>query len=178
MDTWQTHTQVDVFCDMDTDGGGWTVFQHRIDDSVDFYKNFSSYENGFGSLHGNFWLGLRYMNEMTSRRTNRLRIDLQTSNATKMYDVYEGFSVGPVGPSYLLSPYHDGMAFTTYDHDMDNVISSNCASAYHGAWWYNSCYKANLNGQYFVPGTKYGTGMIYNSYEILLSLKESKMMFK
>ncbi|XP_052786230.1 ficolin-2-like [Mya arenaria] len=101
MDTWQTHTQVDVFCDMDTDGGGWTVFQHRIDDSVDFYKNFSSYENGFGSLHGNFWLGLRYMNEMTSRRTNRLRIDLQTSNATKMYDVYEGFSVGP-GSNYTL----------------------------------------------------------------------------
>ncbi|WAR29182.1 ANGP2-like protein, partial [Mya arenaria] len=54
---WNTSSRAEVVCDMDTDGGGWTVFQHRVNGSVDFYRNFSSYENGFGSLHGEFWLG-------------------------------------------------------------------------------------------------------------------------
>lgn len=33
------------------------VFQHRFNGSVDFYKDWSSYENGFGDPHGEFWMG-------------------------------------------------------------------------------------------------------------------------
>ncbi|XP_052786348.1 fibrinogen C domain-containing protein 1-like [Mya arenaria] len=62
MVTWHTHKRFNVFCDMDTDGGGWTVFQYRFNGSVDFYKNLHNYEAGFGSLHGEFWLSKEILN--------------------------------------------------------------------------------------------------------------------
>ena len=36
------------------------VIQRRIDDSVDFDRNWTEYQRGFGQLDGNFWLGEFY----------------------------------------------------------------------------------------------------------------------
>ncbi|WAR28951.1 TEuncharacterized [Mya arenaria] len=99
--TWKRNQNASVFCDMDTDQGGWTVFQHRVDGSVDFYRNFSSYENGFGSPQDEFWLGLKLMHEMTSRATHDLRIDITRANDSTGYVVYADFSVG-AGSDYTL----------------------------------------------------------------------------
>ncbi|XP_052786762.1 uncharacterized protein LOC128222045 [Mya arenaria] len=195
--TWKSHQNESVYCDMNTDHGGWTVFQHRVNGSVDFYQNFSSFENGFGSLQGEFWLGLKLVYEMTSRTTNDLRIDIARANDSTAFVVYTGFSVG-AGTNYTLhvdnsrsesglavlpygsEPFNifaNSSAFSTFDHDND-VWQSNCALVFHGAWWYNHCmYYSNLNGHYYTPGTYVAnrTAMTFDSKE---SLKTSKMMFR
>ena len=55
--------------------------------------------------------------------------------------------------------YHNGKSFSTYDADHDSKSGGNCAVVVHGAWWYGSCYRSNLNGHYATSPTtahKYG----------------------
>ncbi|GFO06996.1 fibrinogen-related protein 3-2 [Plakobranchus ocellatus] len=46
-----------ILCDTHTDGGGWIVLQRRATGDVDFYRDWTSYREGFGSLTGDFWMG-------------------------------------------------------------------------------------------------------------------------
>ncbi|CAJ0947740.1 unnamed protein product [Ranitomeya imitator] len=55
-----------VLCDMITDGGGWIVFQRRVDGSEDFYQDWETYKRGFGNQATEFWLGNENIHRLTS----------------------------------------------------------------------------------------------------------------
>ena len=57
---------LDVYCDQRTDGGGWNVFQRRMNGEVDFYRNWTEYKNGFGDPNGEFWLGNEHLSILTA----------------------------------------------------------------------------------------------------------------
>jgi len=92
----------DVFCDQTTAGGGWTVFQKRLDGSVDFYRSWADYKNGFGNLNGEFWLGLDKINRLTKTK-NRLRVDLEDTAGKTAYAEYDMFAVSSGKTKYQLS---------------------------------------------------------------------------
>jgi len=150
---------------MDTDGGGWMVIQRRVPGgTVNFTRNWEDSENGFGDLNGEFWYGLRNLHCLTAREEVELRIDMVLKKTnTKFWWTYQTFKVAGAGDKYRLSigggkgsagkdgmAYHNGMQFSTYDQDNDKWFKS-CAYVYQGAWWYNHCYEANLNGPHNPP---------------------------
>ncbi|KAL6489630.1 hypothetical protein MHYP_G00033710 [Metynnis hypsauchen] len=147
-----------VYCDMDTEGGGWTVFQRRVDGSTDFFRGWRDYSKGFGLLTAEFWLGNDVLHSLTSLTPMSLRIDLRYGNDTA-FAHYSNFTVGSEASHYAIAlsgysgtagdsmRYHNGRPFSTKDKD-PNPLSIHCAKAYMGGWWYKNCYKANLNGLY------------------------------
>ncbi len=86
-----------------TPGRGWTIVQRRVDGSVDFYKKWTDYKNGFGNLTTEFWLGFDKIHRLSSSEQNVLRVDLQTFDDETAYAVYESFSVGNEIDGYRLS---------------------------------------------------------------------------
>ena len=92
----------DVFCDQTTAGGGWTVFQKRRDGSVNFYRGWADYKNGFGNLSGEFWLGLDKIHRLTKTK-NKLRVDLEDTTGKTAYAEYDMFAVTSEKTKYKLS---------------------------------------------------------------------------
>ena len=92
-----------VLCDMTTSGGGWTVFQRRLDGSVDFYRGWQDYKNGFGDLNGEFWLGLDKIHRLTTASQNKLRIDMENTSGNQKYAEYDSFAVTNEEQKYQLS---------------------------------------------------------------------------
>ncbi|XP_015762094.1 PREDICTED: microfibril-associated glycoprotein 4-like isoform X2 [Acropora digitifera] len=178
--------EFEVFCDQATAGGGWTVFQKRFDGSVDFYRGWDDYKRGFGNLTGEFWLGLDKIHRLTVSSSNKLRVDLEDVPGNTAFAEYSSFAVGNETEKYKLRvggfsgtagdslSYHHGSPFATKDRD-----NNGCALTNKGAWWYKSCYKSSLNGQYMPGAIDKNPGMNWyywkNSW---ISMKRTEMKIR
>ena len=91
-----------VFCDRITNDGGWTVFQKRLDDSVDFFRNWESYKNGLGDLNGEFWLGNDKLHRLTYSDDVMLRVDMEDFDGNITYAEYTTFQVADEADKYRI----------------------------------------------------------------------------
>ncbi|XP_076414371.1 tenascin-X isoform X4 [Peromyscus maniculatus bairdii] len=149
---------LDVFCDMETDGGGWLVFQRRMDGQTDFWRDWEEYAHGFGNISREFWLGNEVLHSLTQAGDYSMRVDLRAGNEA-VFAQYDFFRVDSAMENYRLHlegyhgtagdsmSYHSGSVFSARDRDPNNLLIS-CAVSYRGAWWYRNCHYANLNGLY------------------------------
>lgn len=150
-----------VVCQMDTTGH-WTVIQQRFTNGENFDRTWKEYEEGFGSFVSNHWIGLATLYRLTIRGRYTLKIELEDQQGNKETVTYDNFKVGPASDNYRLhisgfkGDIGDSFAmannqqFSTKDkdNDLNSEPGYSCASNEQGGWWHNSCFHANLNGQY------------------------------
>lgn len=177
---------------MSTDGGGWTVFQRRIDGSVDFFRDWRDYEEGFGNLSGEHWLGLLKLHRLSTSAPQELRVNLGDLDNNKCSAHYDSFIIAGASEKYRLQvsgysgaagdslAWHSGMHFTTKDQDNDIHRNVNCAAVHKGGWWYASCHDSNLNGYYYHDGghRNYADGVNWyhwKGYQYSLTFTEMKI---
>ncbi|XP_030832924.1 fibrinogen C domain-containing protein 1-like [Strongylocentrotus purpuratus] len=184
-------------------GGHPALMRKRYDGSVNFYRNYSEYVQGFGDVSGEYWLGLDIIH-LLSKGGVELRVDMVDYGNIQLYAHYGQFSIGsPITkydyiqanlfitcPSFQCSYQLDfasysgnagealyigkNRGFSTYDMDNDNS-NSNCAIVYRGAWWYGDCYSSNLNGVY---GIYEVPGIAWNYMYESIFMKSTEMKLR
>ena len=139
-------------------------------------RGWAEYEDGFGELDGNFWLGLRDLHRLTASAAMELHVYLEDFEQVWQYAAYSHFYVAGSSELYRLSvsgysgnagdglAYHNGRYFTTVDSDND-LYGGNCAVTYGGAWWYGACHSSNLNGLYLSGShASFANGINWNHF--------------
>uniref|UniRef100_A0A8U8B640 Uncharacterized protein n=1 Tax=Geospiza parvula TaxID=87175 RepID=A0A8U8B640_GEOPR len=162
-----------VWCDMDTEGKGWTVVQRNSHDTeLTWKQSWTTYKYGFGNVHSDYWLGTEYLHLLTQQGTYKVRFVVRDKANVTHYAEYDIFRVENEASGYPLrlgrhsgdgddyltlyhpkkGGIHDNMKFSTVDKDQDQY-SGNCAKSY-GGWWYNRCQNVLLNAKNYIvwPG--------------------------
>ncbi|XP_062851112.1 angiopoietin-2a [Trichomycterus rosablanca] len=188
-----TKEQIKAYCDMETEGGGWTIMQRRFNGLVDFYRTWKEYKMGFGDSSSEHWLGNELISKLTNEQQYVLRIELIDWEGNRAFSQYDQFSLGNEEQNYRIhlkgysgtagkisSLVQPGSDFSAKDVDNDKCVCK-CTQLTTGGWWLDACGPSNLNGVYYQHGqhTNRFNGIKWYYWKGSgYSLKETTMMIR
>ena len=106
---------------------------------MNFTRNWGDYENGFGDLDGEFWLGLKNVYELTNQQRMSINISVWNDTDVSINWKYHIFGISGPETNYQLTghvgmirdgnygPFGNEWPFSTYDNDNDISTHLNCA---------------------------------------------------
>ena len=144
-----------------------SLLLHLPGGKVNFYRPWTDYVAGFGTLDGDHWLGLDKMHRLT-QGGSQLYFHMENYDGTFEYAHYQAFTVHDVTTAYRMNvdvlgykgtlkellSVHDNMKFSTFDRDNDKRTNGDCCKSHldGGGFWYNDCWHFNPNGVFGKEG--------------------------
>uniref|UniRef100_A0A0K8R8G2 Putative ficolin/ixoderin n=1 Tax=Ixodes ricinus TaxID=34613 RepID=A0A0K8R8G2_IXORI len=198
------HDKFLVWCDMETDGGGWTVIQRRSKtegEGTEFERSKKDYDDGFYNSHSSsYWIGNENIHALTTSPNSKqvLRIEMTRNTKEKIIVQYSTFKVAskkdyyqltiggyssPNGSDYDALKHQNGGRFVIADGSYHHDPCSR--SRISGGWWFTirGCMQSNLNGRKLnkVPPHTKGLGITWykrgdsSSYQYVYESVEMKI---
>uniref|UniRef100_A0A673Z355 Angiopoietin-like 6 n=1 Tax=Salmo trutta TaxID=8032 RepID=A0A673Z355_SALTR len=144
-----------AWCEQTKSQGGWTVIQRRQDGSVNFFRTWEQYKQGFGNLDGEYWLGLEHLYWLTKQAHYNLESD--------WYRLRLGEYQGNAGDSMS---WHNNKIVSHESFSLHFLIRELCPLP-EGGWWYHMCAHSNLNGVWYRGGhyrSRYQDGVYWAEF--------------
>ncbi|ESO90642.1 hypothetical protein LOTGIDRAFT_57457, partial [Lottia gigantea] len=147
----------DVICKLNLRSHLTILYRLRKCEGENFNRTWSEYEQGFGSVPWNSWLGLKKIQHILNNQTSlSLRILLSNTHGESCSIFYDNVRLGDASTKYQFqarsvytSIYRPtcgdsmiglnntldlrGRPFSTYDQD---ETSNGCAARFGGGWWF------------------------------------------
>ncbi|GFR24082.1 techylectin-5A, partial [Trichonephila clavata] len=151
---------IQVYCDMETDGGGWTVIQRRgnFGNAQNYFdKTWIDYKAGFGNVKREFWIGNDNIFAITNQGQYSARFEVTNREGKSAFAVYEKFYIEEESAKYKLhiADYsgtagdaistHDEGEFYTKDQPNRRGEVKKDDITHTGGWWKNVFPTTSLN---------------------------------
>ncbi|ESO03071.1 hypothetical protein HELRODRAFT_112421 [Helobdella robusta] len=160
----------------------WTPIQRRMDGSINFYRNWTDYQLGFGNKGGEFWIGNEKLYQMTTKDNYKLLVVMEDFNNVVRCALYDTFKVDSSSSYYTLTiggysgdagpALQNDQYFSTFDYGGNE----NLAILFKGGWWYPSEPSTNLNAVYSIGHQEPPYGIYWSTFNVTLNtLKFTEM---
>ena len=192
-------SSLQVSCDQETDGGGWIMYQRRVDGTVNFTKNWVAYKDMFGN-HGDntteLWLGNENVYQLLQSYGStqwEMRIEVDAFDGSGCWVVASNFRMNNEAHRYSMNwdsvsaskdelvgdlNYHKLIPFITLDNNEGSDDAKQCINEYKGGWWYVKCVMVFLNGEYEKQPVATFKSISFDRCKYRVALQRSRMMFR